>query len=1591
MHRALARTFGVFAVWSVVLVLPAAAGAADPAPADGAPDGAAPLAVGEVEVVAERDTPQVCVTFNGRMERAGTPDLRPWLTVTPAVTGTLAARGGSVCLDGLQHGQSYQVTVAAGLPAADGRTLAEGVSRTVDVPNRRPALAFRGAGYILPRLGMEGLPLRTINVGRVRLQILRLPDPAIVEQIHQGRINQELSDNDVGAIVAKAGQEVWKGEMAVPGARNTVVVTPFPVDAVVGRLDPGVYVAVASADEVPEKDWASRATQWFLVTDLGLTAVRGDDGLLVYARSVATARPQEGVELRLLARDHSGKATATTGPDGIARVPADALSGDNPAQVLLARRGGDLAMMDLNGPGDARAAKAAGGLEPPKALDAWISPSRGLYRPGEAAVLTVLLRDGDANAVTGRTLAVALRRPDGVEVDRRTVADAGAGGAAVSFPIAPNAMTGQWTAVVHDGEAGVGDKGPVIGTTRFQVEDVVPPRLTLGLTAERPALEGTEPVAVTLDVRDLYGAPAAGLPGEATLTLRPAESPAPGLSGYRFGPAQDDFPPQKQDLPGFTTGPDGKARIPVALPRRPETTRPLEAVLRVTVTDIGGRPLTREMVMAVNHQPFAIGIRPRFDGQGVPEGASAAFEVVVVGRDGTPVDKPGLSFDLFEETQDYRWVETNGRWDYETKTKDTRVTGGTLSVAASAPAVVEEPVQAGHYRLEVFDPQTGVASGVRFGAGWWSAAPAAARPDKVDVTVMTAAYKGGDTARVHIRPPYRSEVLVTVADRSVRMALTRTIGPEGAFLDIPIDPAWTAGAYVLATAFPVPEAGQKGALRRAVGLSWLGLDPAPRRLDVALAAPPSAEPRRTLPVTLTVGGTEAGKPAFAVVTAVDDSVLALAPQADPVPVLDPVAYFLGRRGLAVEMRDVYGRLLDADPVPAPAITLRRVRPGSTVPPRNRQVVSLFSGVLPVGADGTVAVPLELPDFHGRLRLMAAAWSADKLGRADATVTIGERVAAALALPPALAPGDVVHLPLTIEGPEGAYTARLSATGAVTVAGGDEALTIPAGRRAVLARTLTADGAGTGAVRLSLAGPDGLTLEQEWPVRVHGAAGVPLRRQGVALSDGPRTLGADLAAGLMPGTVSAVLAAGPLADLDLPALALGLDRPLAGGAEALASRILSLTALTGGDVPLVPFAVDAAKQRVPLLLGRLLAMQRADGAFAPWSVQGDADPWLSAFVMDVLGRARDAGYGVPEPAYHRGMDWLRQQTESAWTEEEQLPARAYTGYVLARAKLADATAVRFFFESWWKSLPTDLARAHVAAALVLAGETKAGTEAFAGLSSARMVSGALRDHGSALRDEAAVLALMQESGVVDKGRLVESVTRLGRTIAAMPRTGAQEQAWVALAARGAGRGDVPKLTIDGQPPDAAKGDPAKGVVRRIDLLAAPVALAGEGRVAVAVTGVPAAPLPAEENGLRLTRSLYTLDGTPVTAGALRRNELVVVILAGESLEPADRTLAVADLLPAGLVIENVRVGDSGSLGNLAWLDALSPVNLVEYRDDRFAGVVTVTRGKPGFRLAYLARAVLPGHFVQPGAVAEDMERPGITARTAGARVTVGGEP
>ena len=53
-------------------------------------------------------------------------------------------------------------------------------------------------------------------------------------------------------------------------------------------------------------------------------------------------------------------------------------------------------------------------------------------------------------------------------------------------------------------------------------------------------------------------------------------------------------------------------------------------------------------------------------------------------------------------------------------------------------------------------------------------------------------------------------------------------------------------------------------------------------------------------------------------------------------------------------------------------------------------MALYSGIVTVGNDGAAEIAFDIPDFAGTVRVMAVAWSKDKIGHATADVTCAIR-------------------------------------------------------------------------------------------------------------------------------------------------------------------------------------------------------------------------------------------------------------------------------------------------------------------------------------------------------------------------------------------------------------------------------------------------------------------------------------------------------------------------------------------------------------------------------------------------------------------------
>ena len=63
------------------------------------------------------------------------------------------------------------------------------------------SLTFADSGLILPRLGNEGLPVRTVNLDKVHVEIARIHDRNLIAEVRNGNFNASW-DYRTAAIVA---------------------------------------------------------------------------------------------------------------------------------------------------------------------------------------------------------------------------------------------------------------------------------------------------------------------------------------------------------------------------------------------------------------------------------------------------------------------------------------------------------------------------------------------------------------------------------------------------------------------------------------------------------------------------------------------------------------------------------------------------------------------------------------------------------------------------------------------------------------------------------------------------------------------------------------------------------------------------------------------------------------------------------------------------------------------------------------------------------------------------------------------------------------------------------------------------------------------------------------------------------------------------------------------------------------------------------------------------------------------------------------------------------------------------------------------
>ena len=406
--------------------------------------------VSNFSVDSDAASPRACFQFTETLPKRA--DFSPYVAVAGQDKPALSVDEQQICVEGLKHGESYEVMLRAGLPSNVGEDLLKDADFTIYVRDRSPSVRLAGKAYVLPRTGQQGIPLITVNTERIKVTIYRIGDRSLTDTVLGYNFERNLYSYSLDDIAEQKGETVWTGELEVEKELNQDITTAFPIQDAVPEIRPGVYVLAAWPGDVPGNDYGERTTQWFIVSDLGLTAFSGPDGIHVSVNSLATTEPLADVKLRLIARNNEvlaadktdGSGTATFAP-GLARGEG----GLSPALIVASRNGGDYTFLDLKRPGFDLTDRGVGGRAAPKGLDAFVFTERGVYRTGETVYVTALLRDAAGIAVPGIDLTMVVKRPDGIEYRRAVVRDEGIGGRSLDVPIIAAAPTGTWRIAVY--------------------------------------------------------------------------------------------------------------------------------------------------------------------------------------------------------------------------------------------------------------------------------------------------------------------------------------------------------------------------------------------------------------------------------------------------------------------------------------------------------------------------------------------------------------------------------------------------------------------------------------------------------------------------------------------------------------------------------------------------------------------------------------------------------------------------------------------------------------------------------------------------------------------------------------------------------------------------------------------------------------------------------------------------------------------------------------------------------------------------------------------------------------------------------------
>jgi uncharacterized protein YfaS (alpha-2-macroglobulin family) len=1567
-------------------------------------------------------------------------DIQSQLTVTPAVAFAVEAlESGFTLKGGFEVGKTYQIGLAAGTRGLLGGVLSSAYSQAVSFGAERPSISFLNGekAMYLGANGNRNLGLRINEVAKVKVTIAKVYANNIQALLRSGEQYGYNYDEEGSEYEGGSEEEGEEGGYVDHSYRyyetenigdilseRTVSVDALPKQAGLRLLNlslkdlefqgpmKGLYVVRV---QDTERQWL-QVSKLVAVTDVGLIVKESASGITVFANSLRAAEPLSGLTVNLVSTNNQIVGTTTTSAAGVAEFDSTALQHRFKLGMITAVKDADFTFLDMSRSRVETSRFEVGGLQSNAArYQAFLYGERDLYRPGDTVRTNTIVRTEDwQTPPAGLPMKIRLLLPTGKEYAALRPKLTAAGSFESRFILPPSIMTGLYTLEVLTGN-------DVLLTSRqISVEEFIPDRLKLVVTASPTVLRPGQDVTARLTATNLFGPPASDRKYEVEFSLKEKVFAPKKYEDFDFAintgerrrNRYEEIPSpvsrfEKTVREGETDA-NGQGMATYTVPDYPDLGT-LEGTAFTTVFDETGRPVNRLATFEVQTQPTMFGIGRVSDlvstRQAVP------VRLVALTPKGAPTAAPAqvrvvrLLWETVLERQ-------GGRYVYQSQQREQVIMNKPMNVGANS-SFSFTPVYSGEYEVRVSRP--GAASYVSqsfyaYGYGDTQANSFEVNNEgEVSIEPDKASYEPGETARLLLKSPFAGRILVTVERGKLLQHFYVNTDQKSAEVKIDIKAEHVPNVYVTATAI---RAITDNRLPLTVARGFVPLTVAKPEAKLAVAIKAPAASRSQMWQTVEVSTAPRAQVTLAIV---DEGILQIKNYRTP----DPYAYFYQKRALEVQAYDVYPFLLpELGSSSTGGDASEYGRRTTPVPNRRVKLVAKWSGVLTADADGKVRYKLRVPQFSGALRLMAVAYKDDAFGSAEHEMKVADPVVISTALPRFMSPGDTIDVPVTLTN-----TTKQTITGKIgvirtkegrKVAPPDNMVVFVRGNYSPLdsviePRTSQADSRNVslppnaerrivfrmaaarqiGNLELSalfipdkaVSGSSQFLEIIELPIRP--ASPLEKRTGSGAVAGGsstPLSLKTDFLPGSQRGQL--VVSRSPLTEFskDLRYL---LQYPY-GCLEQTTSA--AFPQLYYGDLAgtLQQQTGKAAKAQrynpnyhVQEAIRKIESMQLYNGSLSYWP-GGDYDNWwATAYAAHFLQEAQKAGFAVNTATLDKVLRYLQFRLKKRETEpyryfdtggiarERTIASKeiAYSLYVLALAGRQDAVAMNYYKAN--RQLLAEDSKFLLACTQGLLGNQRQ----FRALLPARFGGERAADRAldgsfySPIRDEGLVLNALLETDP-NNPQIPLLARQLSRQMKDARWLNTQERAFALLALgkvarRNAGSTATATVLADGKPLGTFAGKDLK--VPNVQNRNLTLSTKGKGSLYYfwEVEGISAGGQVREEDSyLKVRRTFLTRAGQPVGTPSFSQNDLVVVKITIEAGDAAGtvKNVAITDLLPAGLEIENPRLG---ALRELDWAKDAAQPDYMDVRDDRINLFTTATTSPKSFY--YLARAVSKGTF------------------------------